>query len=99
MHLHLAGMPLSSYVWDLSNPTTPEAELAGTSQLVAAKFNLKDSSLVGAGQYNGQFALFDTRKGPAAAEATPIDVCHRCVCMHVGGGGGGCVHVLMLLPA
>lgn len=47
-------MPLSSYVWDLSNPNVPEAELLGPSQLVCAKFNVKDANLVGAGQYNGQ---------------------------------------------
>jgi dynein intermediate chain 2 len=70
-------MPLSSFVWDLSNPTLPEAELLGPSQLVCAKFNLKDANLVGAGQYNGQFAVFDTRKGSGPADATPMDVCHR----------------------
>lgn len=72
-----AGMPLSSYVWDLSDPNKPEAELLGPSQLVCAKFNVKDANLVGAGQYNGQFAFFDTRKGTAPAGATPMDVCHR----------------------
>lgn len=72
-----AGMPLSSYMWDLSNPNVPEAELLGPSQLVCAKFNVKDANLVGAGQYNGQFSYFDTRKGTAPVDATPMDVCHR----------------------
>lgn len=70
-------MPLSSYMWDLSNPNVPEAELLGPSQLVCAKFNVKDANLVGAGQYNGQFSYFDTRKGTAPVDATPMDVCHR----------------------
>jgi hypothetical protein len=72
-----AGMPLSSYVWDLSNPNVPEAKLLGPSQLVCAKFNVKDANLVGAGQFNGQFSYFDTRKGTAPVDATPMDVCHR----------------------
>lgn len=72
-----AGMPLSSYVWDVNNPNTPDNELLPTSQICVAKFNLKDPNLVGAGQYNGQFAYFDTRKGTAAVDATPIDISHR----------------------
>ena len=71
------GMPLSSYVFDVSSPNAPECELLGLSQLASLRFNLKDASLIGAGQYNGQFALFDTRKGAAPVEATPVDVSHR----------------------
>lgn len=47
-------MSLASYVWDAANPNIPEAQLTGTSQLVAARFNVKDPAVVGAGQYNGQ---------------------------------------------
>jgi hypothetical protein len=73
-----AGMALGSCVFDVASPNAPECELGGLSQLVCAKYNLKDASLIGAGQYNGQFAVFDTRKGSAPAETTPVDVCHRC---------------------
>lgn len=79
------GMPLESYVWDAANPHTPEAVLLGSSQLVSAKFNVKDASLVGAGQYNGQVVLFDTRRGTAPCEVTPMDVCHRWVKDVCGG--------------
>lgn len=72
-----AGMSLSSYVWDLNNPNMPDAELLAPSQLVCAKFNVKDSNLVGAGQYNGQFTYFDTRKGSSPVDSTPTDICHR----------------------
>ncbi|GLI59067.1 hypothetical protein VaNZ11_000900 [Volvox africanus] len=72
-----AGMPLSSYIWDVNNPNTPEYELVPTSQICCAKFNLKDNNLVGAGQYNGQMAYFDVRKGTGPVEATPIDFSHR----------------------
>jgi dynein intermediate chain 2 len=71
------GMPLSSCVFDVASPNAPETELLGVSQLVVARYNLKDPNLIGAGQYNGQFAVFDTRKGPAPVDATPVDVSHR----------------------
>jgi dynein intermediate chain 2 len=73
-----AGMPLTSYVWDASNPNEPEATLLAPSQLVSARFNTKDTNLVGAGQYNGQFCYFDTRKGAAPVDSTPVDIGHRC---------------------
>lgn len=72
-----ADMPLSSYVWDVNNPNTPEFEMTPTSQVCCAKFNLKDSNLVGAGQYNGQFSFYDMRKGNAPVETSPIDISHR----------------------
>ncbi|GAX76954.1 hypothetical protein CEUSTIGMA_g4401.t1 [Chlamydomonas eustigma] len=73
-----AGMPLSSYVWDVNNPNTPDYEMSPTSQICCSKFNLKDTNLLGAGQYNGQFTVYDMRKGGnGPAETTPIDICHR----------------------
>ena len=42
------------------------------------RFNLKDHNLIGAGQYNGQFTVYDMRKsGNGPAETTPVDVSHR----------------------
>lgn len=57
------NMSLDSYVWDLANPNTPEYLMQPLSQVVSAKFNLKDPNIIGAGLYNGQFAVFDMRKG------------------------------------
>jgi len=84
--------PMSSYIWDVTNPNTPDFELTPQSQLTSINFNLKDTSLVGAGQYNGQFAYFDMRKGSTPVEASPIEHSHRSahtirwlnlhVCMH-----------------
>lgn len=71
------GMPISSYVWDVNNPNTPEYEMQPTSQVCCAKFNLKDGNLIGAGQYNGQFTYYDMRKGNGPVESTPIDISHR----------------------
>ncbi|KAL3145226.1 Dynein, 70 kDa intermediate chain, flagellar outer arm [Trebouxia sp. C0010 RCD-2024] len=69
--------PMSSYIWDVSNPNTPDFELIPQSQLTSINFNLKDTSLVGAGQYNGQFAYFDMRKGSTPVEASPVEHSHR----------------------
>lgn len=70
-------MLLSSYVWDVNNPNTPEFEMSPVSQICCAKFNLKDQNLLGCGQYNGQFSVFDMRKGNSHVEATTIDISHR----------------------
>ena len=72
-----AGMPLQSYVWDVNNPNEPEFTMQPTSQICCTKFNMKDANLVGAGQYNGQMAYFDMRKGTSPVESTPIDISHR----------------------
>ena len=69
--------PMNSYIWDVSNPNTPDFELTPQSQLTSINFNLKDTSLVGAGQYNGQFAYFDMRKGSTPVDASPIEHSHR----------------------
>jgi len=82
-----AGMALGSYVFDVCSPNAPECELLGLSQLVTARYNQKDTNLIGAGQYNGQFSVFDTRKGAAPVESTPIDISHRWVGGWVGGVG------------
>ena len=68
---------MSSYIWDVTNPNAPDFELTPQSQLTSINFNLKDTSLVGAGQYNGQFAYFDMRKGSTPVEASPIEHSHR----------------------
>lgn len=39
--------------------------------------NLRDVNLIGAGQYNGQFAVFDLRKGPTPADVSVIEYSHR----------------------
>lgn len=72
-----AGMSLSSYIWDINNPNTPDLEMAPSSQLCCAKFNLKDPNIVGAGQYNGQLTYFDVRKGKQPVDSSPIESSHR----------------------
>lgn len=67
------GMSLDSYIWDLANPNEPEFTMQPLSQVVSAKFNLKDPNIVGAGLYNGQFAVFDTRKGSRQVSVLVIE--------------------------
>ncbi|GAB4819199.1 hypothetical protein N2152v2_006245 [Parachlorella kessleri] len=71
------SMPAHSYVWDVSNPNTPEATLAPQIPLVSVNYNLKDQNLIGGGQYNGQFSYFDLRKGASPVDSTPVEHSHR----------------------
>jgi dynein intermediate chain 2, axonemal len=75
-----ANMSLHSYVWDLQNPNTPEYTMQPLSQIVSARFNLKDPNIVGAGLYNGQFAVFDMRKGGVQARSRTPSCGVLCTC-------------------
>lgn len=39
--------------------------------------------MLGGGMYNGQFGVFDPRKGPGAVESTAMEHSHRCCTHHV----------------
>ena len=69
--------PCPSAVWDVANPNAPVHELKGGSSLMCISYSLKDANLLGAGQYNGQFSVFDARKGSAPAESSLIEHSHR----------------------
>eukprot|EP00899_Mesostigma_viride_P004738 jgi/Mesvir1/14265/Mv09698-RA.1 len=71
------GMSLSSYIWDISNPNFPEVEITPSSQLCCLRYNPKDPNILIGGQYNGQIAYWDTRKGNQAMDASPIEKSHR----------------------
>ena len=62
----------------MTNPNSPCSELKADSSLMCVSYNLKDTSLIGGGQYNGQISVFDTRKGSAAVESSMIEFSHRC---------------------
>jgi len=57
-------------IFDPVSPTTPLATLTATSPALCLAHNFRDHSLLGAGQRNGQFALFDVRQGPEAVGLT-----------------------------
>ena len=59
------------------NPNKPEMTLKPVSPLVCLEYNPKDSYILMGGQYNGQIAYWDTRKGAQPVEMTPIEHSHR----------------------
>lgn len=63
-------------VYDAAMPTAPVATLTGPSPALCLAYNPKDHAILGAGQRNGQFALFDVRHGPAPAAATDPAASH-----------------------
>jgi dynein intermediate chain 2 len=71
------NMPTSSYIWDVANPSEPDFELTPSFPLTCVNFNEKDPNILGGGQYNGQVAYWDTRKGHAPVETSPIEHSHR----------------------
>ena len=67
------------YIWYVlaENPNKPEMTLKPVSPLVSLEYNPKDSHVLIGGQYNGQIAYWDTRKGSLPVELTPIEHSHR----------------------
>ena len=45
--------------------------------MLCLEYNPKDPHLLVGGCYNGQLALFDTRKGSQSLEVTPIEISHK----------------------
>jgi dynein intermediate chain 2 len=52
-------MPMSSYIWHLNNPNTPEKTLTPPSALCTMVFNHKNSDIIVGGSYNGSLSFFD----------------------------------------
>jgi len=72
-----AGTSLDSYIWDIEKPTAHELALTPSSPLVSLEYNPKDGNILIGGQYNGQIAVWDTRKGSRPCEVSPIEKSHR----------------------
>lgn len=71
------NMNLSSYIWDVTVPNSPEAELIPHSPLCCTVYNPKDPNIIGGGMYSGQLGYWDTRKGKTPVEMSPIENSHR----------------------
>lgn len=67
----------SSWAWDLANPNMPTNELKPSSSIMCLNYNLKETNLIGSGLYNGQLALFDTRKGSLPVDTSGLEHSHR----------------------
>ena len=63
-------MPLQSYVWDVSNPNTPDAELLPPSPLCCLRFNPKNTDTLVGGCYNGLITFYDLRRAGGSGKET-----------------------------
>lgn len=61
----------------LENPNKPEHILRPTSPMMCLEYNPKDPHTLVGGCYNGQLAIFDTRKGSQPVEVTPVEISHN----------------------
>jgi dynein intermediate chain 2 len=71
------GMPVSSYIWDVNNPNSPDTEMTAASQIVCTVYNPKDPNILATGLYNGQVCYWDGRKSTRAIDTSPIEHSHR----------------------
>lgn len=71
------GISTDSYIWNIERPNAPEMTLTPSSPLVSIEYNMKDVNVLLGGQYNGQIAVWDTRKGSRPVEVSPIEKSHR----------------------
>lgn len=70
-----ARLPPQSYVWDISNPNSPELEINPPSPLCCLKFNPKNADILVGGSYNGLISVYDLRRtGTSGKTVAPIAV-------------------------
>eukprot|EP00055_Hartaetosiga_balthica_P003167 m.6732 g.6732 ORF g.6732 m.6732 type:complete len:576 (-) comp2646_c0_seq1:129-1856(-) len=67
----------NSYIWDLENPNAPDLALTPSSPIVSIRYNPKDVHILLGGLYNGQVAIWDTRRGSRPTETSPVEQSHR----------------------
>ncbi len=71
-----AKLPTQSYIWDISNPNSPEFEIIPPSPLCCLKFNPKNPDTLVGGSYNGLLSFYDLRRvtTPGQKDITPVCV-------------------------
>jgi len=73
-----SSIPMQSYIWDVSNPNTPEMELLPSSPLCCLRYNPKMPEQLVGGSYNGLVTFFDFRKnGSKPCETSVIENSHH----------------------
>lgn len=67
-------VPAQSYIWDILNPNTPDAELNPPSPLCCLRFNPKNTDSLIGGSYNGLITFYDLRRsgGGTNKDVTPF---------------------------
>lgn len=67
----------SWFLAEPDRPNTPDFTLSPSSPLVSVRYNPKDVHILLGGCYNGQVAIWDTRKGSRPIETSPVEQSHR----------------------
>lgn len=70
-------MEKNSYIWDINNPNSPDAELQPSSPLVSLKYNPRQTDHLVGGCYNGLVSFWDLRKGAAPVETSILEKSHH----------------------
>jgi dynein intermediate chain 2 len=67
-----ARLPSQSYIWDITNPNTPDVEINPPSPLCCLRYNPKVPDTLIGGSYNGLVSFYDLRRpGGLPTEAFP----------------------------
>merc|ERR1719222_1017119 len=69
-------MPMSSFIWDISERNVPLTELRATSPLICCQYNNKNPDVLAGGSYNGLLNYYDLRRGPSAVGKSAVEVSH-----------------------
>jgi|Transcript_18619 dynein intermediate chain 2 len=72
-----ARLPVESYIWDVTNPNTPDQALTPPSPLCCLRFNPKSTDTLVGGSYNGLVSFYDLRKSGAPQECSVIEKSHH----------------------
>ncbi|XP_044269333.1 dynein intermediate chain 3, ciliary [Tribolium madens] len=66
-----------SYIWEVENPNLPLHILKPEHPIVCLEYNQKDPNSLVSGMFNGQVAVWDTRKGHEPVELSVIENSYR----------------------
>ncbi|XP_064216038.1 dynein intermediate chain 3, ciliary isoform X2 [Tribolium castaneum] len=66
-----------SYIWEVENPNLPLHVLKPEHPIVCLEYNQKDPNSLVSGMFNGQVAVWDTRKGHEPVELSVIENSYR----------------------
>lgn len=69
-------MPMSSFVWDISERNVPYTELRTNSPLCCCQYNHKNPDFLVGGCYNGVLNYYDLRKGVMPVAKSAVEVTH-----------------------
>jgi len=70
------NIPLNSYIWDVTNPNSPDFTIKPQSPLVSLVYNPKSTDNLAGGCYNGLIGLWDLRKGETPVAKTLLEQSH-----------------------